>query len=45
MCTDYVREKTQLIHAILEDRQLSNLPRIKQVNLIVVFLRLIMNKT
>ncbi|XP_038682420.1 monoacylglycerol lipase abhd6-A [Tripterygium wilfordii] len=35
MCTDYVEEKRELIHAILKDRHLSNLPKITQPTLIV----------
>ncbi|CAH9081982.1 unnamed protein product [Cuscuta europaea] len=35
MCTEYVEEKRQLIHAILQDRHLSNLPKITQRTLII----------
>lgn len=35
MCTDFVEEKRQLIHAILQGRQLSNLPKITQRTLII----------
>nr|GLL28638.1 outer envelope protein 64, mitochondrial-like isoform X1 [Ipomoea trifida] len=35
MCSDYIIEKTQLIHTILEDRHFCNLPKIKQRTLII----------
>lgn len=35
MCTDYLQEKRELIHEILKDRKLSNLPKINQKTLIV----------
>ncbi|PKI63343.1 hypothetical protein CRG98_016231 [Punica granatum] len=31
MCSDYIQEKKELIRALLKDRKLSNLPRIKQL--------------
>uniref|UniRef100_A0A2K1X3K9 AB hydrolase-1 domain-containing protein n=1 Tax=Populus trichocarpa TaxID=3694 RepID=A0A2K1X3K9_POPTR len=33
MCTDYVKEKRELIQAILQDRNLSDLPKITQPTL------------
>ncbi|XP_065026601.1 uncharacterized protein LOC135650878 isoform X1 [Musa acuminata AAA Group] len=35
MCTNYVREKTELIHALINDRKLSDLPMITQPTLII----------
>ncbi|XP_010269303.1 PREDICTED: uncharacterized protein LOC104606003 [Nelumbo nucifera] len=35
MCTEYVEEKKELIHALLKDRKLSDLPKISQPTLII----------
>ncbi|KAJ0988413.1 hypothetical protein J5N97_006769 [Dioscorea zingiberensis] len=35
MCTDYLQEKTELIHELIKDRKLSDLPKINQPTLIV----------
>ncbi|KAJ6860261.1 hypothetical protein NC651_036580 [Populus alba x Populus x berolinensis] len=35
MCTDHVKEKRELIQAILQDRSLSDLPKITQPTLTI----------
>uniref|UniRef100_A0A6V7QW67 AB hydrolase-1 domain-containing protein n=1 Tax=Ananas comosus var. bracteatus TaxID=296719 RepID=A0A6V7QW67_ANACO len=35
MCRDYVKEKTELLHALIHDRKLPDLPRITQPTLII----------
>ncbi|XP_072979587.1 uncharacterized protein [Typha angustifolia] len=35
MCTDYVKEKTELLHDLIKDRKLSDLPKITQPTLIL----------
>ncbi|XP_058771735.1 uncharacterized protein LOC131645094 [Vicia villosa] len=37
MCTDYIEEKKELLVAILKDRHLSNLPKIKQLPTLIMW--------